>query len=57
MLRELCRLLKRLANYRRGGRPNVRWRQRLSGFWHGFSLPPREGFLSSSELRQRVGLS
>jgi glycosyltransferase involved in cell wall biosynthesis len=54
MLRELCRFLKSLARFWRGGQSNVRWRQRLRGFGHGFRLPPHEGFLSSSELRQRV---
>jgi glycosyltransferase involved in cell wall biosynthesis len=56
ILRELCRFLKRLVLFWRGGQSNVRWQQRLRGFWHGFSLPPSEGFLSSVELRRRVGL-
>lgn len=56
LLRELYLLLKTLLRYGQGTQPNARWQRRMGGFWHGFCLPPRKGFLSSSELRQRVGL-
>jgi glycosyltransferase involved in cell wall biosynthesis len=55
LLRELGRFLKGVLA-RKHGRPNTRWQQRMRGFWHGFCLPPREGFLGSAEVRQRVGL-
>jgi glycosyltransferase involved in cell wall biosynthesis len=56
LLRELCRLLMGLVRQWRGGQPNVRWQLRLRGFWHGFRLPPQEGFISAAELRQHMGL-
>jgi hypothetical protein len=39
----------RRADQQHGGRA-----LRLRGFWHGFRLPPRRGFVSASELQQRI---
>jgi glycosyltransferase involved in cell wall biosynthesis len=56
ILRELCRMLMILVRFWRGSQPNIRWQLRWRGFWHGFRLPPRKGFIGPGELRQRVGL-
>ncbi|HNP74040.1 MAG TPA: glycosyltransferase family A protein [Kouleothrix sp.] len=56
LLRELGRLLQAVAGPWRGARPNTRWQLRMRGFWHGFRLPPRDGFPGLSDLRQHAGL-
>jgi glycosyltransferase involved in cell wall biosynthesis len=55
LLREVRRILRALPNLLRSRRPHGLEYSltRLRGFWHGFTLSPREGFVSGEDLKRR----
>ncbi len=53
LAREVKHILRAIPDALRGDRREFFYaQQRLRGFWHGFRLPPSEGFVSGAQLRQ-----
>lgn len=50
LLRELFWVAKRMLPMGGGGVPDPRTRLRMRGFWRGFCLPPRAGFVDTRPL-------